>query len=254
MQIRFSPVFDGLYGISHGFFTRRGGVSEGRYESLNNGEGSDDNAGHVAENRNRVARALGTQPEALLSCHQIHSTKTVFAESPWREKPEADAIVTRMPGIACTALAADCAPVLFADPVTGIIASAHAGWCGALAGVTDKTIETMCMQGANRKNIRAAIGPCISQANYEVGPEFVTSFLENDKTNSKFFSSGRAGRSHFDLKAYLLVRLRRAGITYTDALPDCTYADETRYFSYRRNLHRGISDYGRNISVIVLDS
>ncbi len=250
----FAPVFDGFTNIDHGFFGRGGGVSQGIYASLNAGRGSDDDPLHVRENKKRVAATLGTTSARLLCNHQIHSTKIVVAEKPWRDdaQPKADGIVTKTPGLAICALAADCAPVLFADPVAGVIGAAHAGWRGALAGVTDATIDAMMTLGARRGNIRAAIGPCISMKDYEVGPEFVSEFIADNLGNGKFFRT-KGTRSHFDLKAYLTRRLKRAGVRHISALPGCTYDQPGAYFSYRYNSHRGISDYGRNISAIIIN-
>ena len=255
LQIKFAPVFDGHHAISHGFFNNHGGVSKGIYQSLNTGQGSDDNPADVDENRRRVAGAIGTTGARLISCYQCHSTDVVIADKPWDigTRPKADAIVTKTPGLAISALAADCAPVLFYDPNAQIIAAAHAGWRGALAGVTDKTIEAMLSIGANRAHIIAAVGPCISMKNYEVGPDFVAEFISANLGNSKFFTRGTSDRSYFDLKAYLVQRLTRAKIGAAIALPDCTYGQSDEFFSYRYNTHQKISGYGRNISVIMLN-
>lgn len=236
-------------GLSHGFFSRIGGVSSGIYDSLNAGycEGDDDE--NVDENRTRIANAIGAESQHLLSCHQIHSTEVMIVDRPWTKRPRADAIVTKTPGIACTALAADCAPVLFADMENKVIGGAHAGWRGALAGVTDTTIAAMESLGAKRENITAIVGPCISQPNYEVGPEFRAQFPDNAKT---FFHTPEGGREHFDLKAYVLHRLNLAGVGRSAALPDCTYGQPENYFSFRYNTHKSISGYGRNISAIML--
>jgi YfiH family protein len=248
-----SIVFSGLGEISHGFFGRQGGVSQGKYASLNVGQGSDDNPDHVTKNRSLVAVNLGTDERSLLSVHQYHSTEVVIADGPWSgERPKADAIVTGTPGLAISALAADCAPVLFADPHARIIGAAHAGWRGALAGVTDKTVEAMEALGAKRSNIVAAVGPCIGPDSFEVGPEFVDQFMANHVETKDLFTPGTDDRSYFDVKTYLIRRLEGLGLTSVDALPDCTYAQPDDYFSYRYNSHKGIADYGRNISVIML--
>jgi YfiH family protein len=249
-----SAVFDGLHGISHGFFSRHGGVSEGKYTSLNTGAGSEDNPDHITENRRRVAKAIGTSEPKLLSAHQCHSTDVIIADAPWPigERPKADAIVSKTPGIACSALAADCAPVLFADPVNRVVGAAHAGWRGALAGITDKTIEAMEVIGAKRQHIIACVGPCIGPDNFEVGPEFVEAFLTDDQASKSLFTPGKNDRSYFDINSYLIRRLLSQGIARAEALPDCTYAQNSDYFSYRHNVHKGITDYGRNISVIML--
>lgn len=252
-SIQFSRIFDGIEGLSHGFFGRAGGVSKGIYEGLNTGRGSKDDPVDVTENRRRVATALGTRETLLLSAHQCHSTDVIIADGPWAgANPKADAIVTKTPGIAVSALAADCAPVLFVDPVNRVIGAAHAGWRGALAGVTDKTVEAMESIGADRKYIKATIGPCIGPDNFEVGPEFVVAFLANNPTAKTHFKAGNTDRSYFDMKSYLVERLMDAGINSVSALPDCTYAQHSDYFSYRHNSHQGIADYGRNISAIML--
>ncbi len=255
LSIKFASVFDGHSAISHGFFTKQGGVSTGIYESLNTGQGSDDSPSHVQENRSRVAGAISTTGACLISCYQCHSTDVIITDKPWEidTRPKADAIVTKTPGLAISALAADCAPVLFYEPRAQIIAAAHAGWRGALAGVTDKTIEAMVSIGANRAHIIAAVGPCISMNNYEVGPDFVAEFISANLGNAKFFTRGASDRSYFDLKAYLVQRLRRAKIGAATALPDCTYGQSDEFFSYRYNTHQKISGYGRNISVIMLN-
>lgn len=239
-------------GITHGFFGRRGGISKGQYESLNTGRGSGDDPKAVTENRRRVAASLGASEPALLSCHQCHSADVMIVDAPWTSanSPKADAIVTATPGIACSALAADCAPVLFMDNRARIIGAAHAGWRGAIGGITDQTIKAMESLGAKRADIHAVVGPCISQDNYEVGPEFMEQFTAHSKDNTRFFTSGRDDRMQFDLKAYVRARLLGFGVGKAEALPDCTYAAPDRYFSYRYNSHNGLGDYGRNISAI----
>ena len=259
LPIKFASVFDGHSGINHGFFGRGGGVSKGKYTSLNTGHGSDDNPQHVAENRKRVAGALGINSRHLLSNHQIHSAKVVVVEEPWSAsaQPKADGMVTRIPGLALSALSADCSPVLFADMDAGVIGAAHAGWRGALAGVTDETITAMVSLGARRKNIKAAVGPCLGAKYFEVGREFVGEFISENLGNAKLFHKGqkniKGDRSYFDIKAYLVRKLLAAGIGTAAALPDCTYANHKDYFSYRYNCHNDISDYGRNISVIKIN-
>lgn len=253
--IKFSSAFDEMPDINHGFFTNNGGVSGGIYKSLNTGLGSNDAPHNILENRKRVANALGTHSRSLLSMHQYHSTKVLIATQPWpnHQPPKADAMVTNVAGIACTALSADCSPVLLADPVAKIIGAAHAGWRGARAGVTDTAIEAMVSLGAKRANISAAIGPCISAKYFEVGPEFVENFLLERVDNQDLFVPGQGDRSYFDIKTYLQRKLLRAGIANAHALPDCTYSQDQEFFSYRRNCHAGISDYGRNISAIILN-
>lgn len=243
-----------LPGISHAFFSREGGVSGGIYASLNGGQGSEDDAGRVHENRSRMAAALGVEPERLITAYQIHSPDVVVAEAPWtREtRPQADAIVTRVPGLAIGISTADCGPVLLADPRARVIGAAHAGWKGALTGVVDATVAAMERLGAERSRMVAAIGPMIRQPSYEVGPELVARFQASDENNERFFApSTREGHAMFDLAGYVASRLDRAGIERVEDLGLCTYADP-RFFSYRRATHRGEPDYGRHISAIAL--
>jgi purine-nucleoside/S-methyl-5'-thioadenosine phosphorylase / adenosine deaminase len=255
VPVKLAEIFDGLSNINHGFFGRAGGVSTGKYASLNTGSGSDDNSEHVEENRARVAKSLGTNSAQLLSNHQIHSTHVVVAKSAWgkNERPKADAIVTNIPGLALSALSADCAPILFADSKAGVIGAAHAGWRGALEGVTDETIKAMVGLGAQRKNIVAAVGPCIGPQHFEVGPEFVDAFIFENPDSAELFRKGGGDRSYFDIKTYLVRKLLAVGLGQAVALPSCTYAQNDDYFSYRYNCHNNISDYGRNISVIMIN-
>ncbi len=245
---------EGMAGIAHGFFERGGGVSTGIYASLNCGPGSSDAREHVVENRRRVSESLGSGA-TLLSVHQIHSPKAVRVTTPWAlgEGPQADAMATNVPGIALGILTADCAPVLFADAEANVIGAAHAGWKGAKSGVIASAIAEMEALGAKRTRIAAAIGPCISQANYEVGPEFHAAFLGESPEDARFFLHGkRAGHYQFDLESYVARRLGDAGIASVARLGACTYADEAAFFSFRRTTHRGEKDYGRQISAIVL--
>jgi hypothetical protein len=244
-----------LPGMRHAFFTRDGGVSQGIYASLNGGVGSADTREHVAENRARMAGALGVAPEALLSAYQIHSPDVVVAERPWphEARPHADAIVTRVPGLAIGVSTADCGPVLFADAQARVIGAAHAGWRGALAGVTDATIVAMEGLGAARQRIVAALGPMIHQASYEVGADLVERFDAADPANRRFFRpSARAGHALFDLPGYIASRLTDAGIAGIEDLDRCTYAEPERFFSFRRTTHRGEPDYGRHVNAIAL--
>ena len=248
-----------LPGIRHAFFTREGGVSQGIYASLNGGVGSADARPHVAENRARMAAALGVAPEALLSAYQIHSPDVVVAERPWGPdaRPRADAIVTHVAGLAIGISTADCGPVLFADAQARVIGAAHAGWKGALGkeggGVLEAALDAMEKLGANRNRIRAAIGPCISQDNYEVGWEFRDRFLEQGLAHRRFFvPSGKEGHYRFDLAGYAAHRLTAAGIESVETLGVCTYPPENGFFSFRRTTHAGEPDYGRQISAIVL--
>lgn len=243
------------HGIAHGFFTRQGGVSEGLYDSLNCGLGSKDDRARVIENRTRVARSLGTEGTRLLTCYQVHSADAVVVTEPWTAEtmPKADALVTRTPGLALGALAADCAPVLFADPEARVIAAAHAGWKGAFDGVLEATIACMTSIGARRHRIRAVLGPCIGPTAYEVGPEFEARFLAADSGNARFFRRPEpAARPFFDLPGYVLARLENTGIETIENCTACTYSEPTRFFSYRRTTHAREADYGRQVSAIGL--
>ena len=242
-------------GSAHGFFTREGGVSGGIYQSLNCGLGSRDDRQFVLENRNRVTAHLGAGGARLLTCHQVHSADAIVVTEPWPagENPKADALVTAVPGIVLGALAADCAPVLFADAEARVIAATHAGWKGALGGVLESTIATMIGLGARRNRIRAALGPCIGPDAYEVGPEFEMRFLSACSEYSRFFKRPqKSERPYFDLPGFVLERLARAGLETVESCTACTYTDEGRLFSYRRATHRGEPDYGRQVSAIVL--
>ena len=241
--------------LAHGFFTRAGGVSTGVYGSLNCGLGSADERLAVRENRARVAQRLGAQPEALVTTHQVHSATAVFVAAPWPadSQPKGDALVTNLPGVALGALAADCTPVLFADPVAQVIGAAHAGWKGALGGILEATLTMMERAGAERKNIIAAVGPCISQAAYEVGAEFEAMFFAADGANSRYFAKPEAmARAHFDLPGFVVDRLVAAGTGHVENTAQCTFAQPNRFFSYRRTTHAREADYGRQISAIML--
>jgi purine-nucleoside/S-methyl-5'-thioadenosine phosphorylase / adenosine deaminase len=241
--------------IRHAFFTRSGGVSQGVYASLNGGVGSSDAPDKVAENRARMAAALGVSTDRLLTPYQIHSPDVVVADEPWThdQRPRADAVVTRQLRLAIGVSTADCGPLLFADSEAGVIAAAHAGWRGALTGVIEATVAAMERLGADRANIAAALGPTIRQRNYEVGPEFVERFLAADRSNARYFkSSDRAGHAMFDLTGYIAERVQRAGIEQFEDLGLCTYAEPDRFFSYRRTTRSGEPDYGRHINAIAL--
>ena len=241
-------------GIRHGFFTRQGGVSKGVYGSLNCGLGSRDDVENVRQNRSLVAETLGVPPEHLLTLYQIHSATAVIVDKPWNGTvSEADALVTRTPGLAIGALTADCAPVLFCDPEARVIAAAHAGWRGALLGIVEATVASMERLGAKPERVVAVIGPTISQRAYEVGADYVERFLAEEPASSPFFmTDDGSGEPHFDLAGYVADRLARAGVGTVSDLGLCTYCDETRLFSYRRSQHHGEDDYGRQISAIVL--
>jgi polyphenol oxidase len=250
-----------LTGIRHGFFGRTGGVSEGIYGSLNCGPGSGDARAHVLENRRQVGTAL--DGAKLVTLGQVHSANVVVVSAPWtvgtmpaddaKTIPLGDAMVTATPGIALGILTADCAPILFADAEAGVIGAAHAGWKGALGGVAEATLAAMMELGANRARIAAAIGPCISQANYEVGAEFHARFVSEDAAHARFFVAGERVEHHlFDLEGFVADRLAKAGVDRIERLSACTYAREADFFSFRRATHRGEKDYGREISAILL--
>jgi len=247
----------GRPGIRHGFFTRQGGTSEGLYASLNCGFGSGDDKGLVARNRAKVADCVGVDEDRLLTVWQWHSADVIDVNAPWdvRKPPEADAMVTATPGLALGILTADCAPVLFADAEAGVIGAAHAGWKGALAGITDATIAAMEKLGAKRARIAAAIGPTIGPASYEVGPELHAAFHAQSPANDAHFSGSPQHRDRFkfDLPGYLLARLREAGVGAAGQVGLDTYQDEEKFFSYRRMTHRGEKVYGRQISTIVIE-
>lgn len=247
-----APGLSSLTGISHGFFTRHGGVSRGIYASLNCGIGSQDEPAAVRENRSRVTSHLGARD--LVSAYQVHGTTALVVSAPWfgGERPKADAMVTATPGMALGVLTADCTPVLFADRQARVIAAAHAGWRGALSGIIEAAIDAMAGLGARREHIVAAVGPCIGLDAYEVGPEFKAEFLDRDSTSARFFAAPVNGRQHFDLSGYVVHRLRRTGIADAAPLGVCTYAHTEDYFSYRRTRSRQEPDYGRQISAIVL--
>jgi hypothetical protein len=249
-----SPLLSDLPGVRHAFFTRRGGVSTGLYDSLNLGRGSKDEPAAVAENRRRAASHLQVRPGALLTCYQIHSDLVHEAETPWNEqRPEGDAIVTVRPGLACGALAADCAPVLLADAEARVVASAHAGWKGALGGVVRSAVEAMTRLGALPDRVVAAVGPCIGPASYEVGPDFQEAFAARAPGSERFFRPGPDGeRLHFDLPGFVLDRLADAGVARAEWLGADTCADEARFFSNRRAFKRSEPDFGRLLSAIVL--
>jgi len=239
--------------LPHGFLGRRGGVSVGECAGLNVGYGSKDDREAIAGNRRLAIAAILADAE-LATVHQVHSAEVVVAgaPSPQDERPRADAMVTDTPNLLLGILTADCAPVLFADHQAVVVGAAHAGWRGALAGVTDATIEAMERLGARREHIHAAVGPCIAQPSYEVDDAFRVRFLDSDPDNGRFFIAGAAGKPHFDLEAYVVHRLIAAGIEEVEALNLDTYADPDRFFSFRRATHRGEADYGRQLSAIAI--
>lgn len=242
-------------GVRHAFFTRGGGVSDGIYASLNCGLGSGDDVARVRENRGRAARALGLPDANLCTVYQMHGIAVAEPDGPWSaEPPRADAMVTRTPGVALGILTADCAPILLHDAAAGVIGAAHAGWKGALGGVAEATIAAMEALGARRDCIAAAVGPCIAQVSYEVGPDFAAPFLAQHDDNARFFTPAKGDtRPRFDLAGYVLSRLSAAGIGRMEALPIDTYAAADRFYSFRRATHRGETAYGRQLSAIALE-
>jgi YfiH family protein len=238
-------------GVPHGFFGRRGGVSEGLFASLDLGRRSQEVDAWIGENRRRVIEAV-RPGAALCTLYQVHSAEVIAVDTAYSHdaRPHADALVTDRPGLLLGILTADCAPVLFADREAGVVGAAHAGWKGALGGVTDATVAAMERLGARREQIVAAIGPCIARASYEVDDGFLRTFAAADAANERFFADARDGHHQFDLEAYVAHRLAAAGLTRIEALGLDTYADEARFFSFRRATHRGEADYGRQISVI----
>jgi YfiH family protein len=249
-----SPDLAAEPGIRHAFFTRAGGVSKGIYASLNGGLGSADDPAAIAENRARMARHLSAEPTQLVSLYQVHSADVEVVTGPWQgERPKADAMVTTAPGVALGVSSADCGPILFADAEARVVGAAHAGWKGAFAGVVSATVTAMEKLGARRERILAVLGPTISAAAYEVGPEFIERFKAENATYARFFTaSERPARAMFDLPAFLALKAQEAGIGRFVDLSLCTYGDERRFFSYRRATHRGEPDYGRLISAVAL--
>lgn len=242
-----------LQRLPHGFLGRRGGVSQGAMSGLNVGYGSGDDPDLIAENRRRATEAV-LPGASLATVHQVHSPTVVYVEKPWEQesRPHADAMVTDRVEILLGVLTADCAPVLFADEEAGVVAAAHSGWRGAIAGVNEATIEAMEQLGARRERIAAAIGPSVEQRSYEVDEAFRERFIEQDQSNGRFFIAGPAGKPHFDLTGYILQRLNDAGIAKAEALRLDTYSDPDRFYSYRRSTHRNEPSYGRQISMIGL--
>ncbi|MBA4099750.1 MAG: peptidoglycan editing factor PgeF [Rhodospirillum sp.] len=248
-------VLGDLPGIRHGFMTRAGGVSEGIYDSLNCGLGSDDNLDHVRENRRRVLTMAGIPATTLLTAHQVHSPDVLVVEEEWRDgpRPKVDALVTTRKNIAIAASSADCVPILFADPEARVVAAAHAGWRGAVGGVLQATVKQMCALGARPERIRAGVGPCIGPASYEVGPEFPAPFLAQNPSNARFFRPAqRAGHHMFDLESYVAAELAAMKLGAIEVAYRDTCAEAATFFSYRRSCLRKEPDYGRHVSVIGL--
>ena len=241
-------------GLRHGFFTRQGGVSTGLYQGLNTGVGSNDDPVAVAENRRRVAEHLGGVPDDIAACYQIHSVVARVAEAGWKgERPEGDAVVSAAPGVICAVLTADCAPVLLADPEAGVVGAAHAGWKGALGGIIHSTVAAMEALGARPARTVAVIGPCISQASYEVGADFQDRFDHHDPGSGRFFAPAvDADKRLFDLPGYVLWRLEQAGVGDAVWTGEDTRTDATRFYSNRRAHLNGEPDFGRLMSAISL--
>ncbi|OXE35851.1 MAG: polyphenol oxidase [Phenylobacterium zucineum] len=248
-----SPLLD-LPGIRHAFFTHQGGVSQGIYAGLNVGQGSGDALENVMENRRLAAAHFDLPVESLTTSYQIHSAKALIADAPWDfDRPEGDAVVSAAPGVLCGVLAADCAPILLADPKRRVVAAAHAGWKGALGGIVGATVEAMVVQGAKLNNLVAVVGPCISQASYEVGLEFEARFVAEDPANSAFFRTGETGdKRQFDLPGFVLSQLRCAGVGTCTWIGTDTCENEQRFYSNRRAFRRGEPDFGRLLSAITL--
>lgn len=243
-------ALSGLAGVAHAFLDRRGGVSTGLYAGLNCGFGSGDDRDAVSENRRRALAAVGADRLAVL--HQTHSAEAVTLTGPPKGL-RADGMATDRPGLALGILTADCAPVLFADVEAGVVGAAHCGWRGALAGIAEAVLERMEGLGARAGRTVAAVGPCIAQASYEVGPEFRAAFEAADPDNGRWFvRAGRTGHFRFDLAGYVAARLERAGLPAVSAVRADTCAEEARFFSYRRACLRGEADYGRQLSLIAL--
>ena len=251
--IQAAPL-SGLNRVRHGFFTREGGVSDGLFTSLNCGFGSSDDTAAVAENRRRATVSLGAAADALTTVYQVHGTAVVPVETGWNhgDAPKADGMVTNREGVVLGILTADCAPVLFADAAAGVIGACHAGWRGALDGIVEATISAMEQLGARRRDVHAAIGPCIAQASYQVGPEFRDRFLEARADTARFFEADDGDRFRFDLPGYVTVRLQESKIGVIDATEGDTCAETGRLFSYRRSTLSGEADFGRALSAITL--
>lgn len=241
-------------GVRHGFFTRNGGASTGLYDSLNTGVGSQDDAEAVQENRRRIAAHFGAGPDDLAACYQIHSAITRVADGPWKgERPEGDAVASATPGVVCSVLTADCAPILLADAEAGVVAAVHAGWKGALGGVIHSAVAAMQALGANPARTVAVVGPCIAQASYEVGADYEERFAHTDPDSRRFFIPGAASDKRlFDLPGFVLWRLQQAGVGQTAWTGHDTCADEARFFSNRRAFQRAEPDFGRLMSAITL--
>lgn len=241
-------------GIRHGFFTRRGGVSQGLFQGLNTGIGSSDDPIAIAENRRRIAAWFGGLPGDLAACYQVHSAIAHVATGPWQgQRPQGDASVSKTPGVICAVLTADCAPILLADPHAQVVAAVHAGWKGALEGVIESALASMVSLGANARQTMAVVGPCIGPDSYEVGTDFELRFTDDAASSARFFSdAGEAHKRLFDLPAYVLWRLERAGVYQSAWTGHDTFSDETEFYSNRRAFKRQEKDFGRLMSAICL--
>jgi len=242
--------------IRHAFFSRDGGHSDGVYTSLNCGYGSGDTTANVRANRERAMARLERTADDLTTVHQVHGADVAIVETPWplSARPKADALVTQTPGVTLGILTADCAPVLFADPAAGVIGAAHAGWKGALGGVLQATVTAMENLGARRQDISAALGPCIRQASYEVGPEFRQTFVAADAASDIYFQPAeRSEHFMFDLAGFVMARLNDMSLQSVDDVGVDTYLETERFFSYRRTTHNQEQDYGRGLSALTMD-
>jgi hypothetical protein len=251
LPILTSPLLD-VAGVRHAFFTRNGGVSQGIYASLNVGIGSKDDPDAVRENRRRCAAHFGA--ETIVTAYQVHSALALQADAPWpADPPQADGVVTATPGVVCGALAADCAPVLLADAEARVVGACHAGWKGALTGIVAATVARMEALGARRERLRAAVGPCIGPASYEVGLEFLDRFTADDPAHARFFAPGETAEKRlFDLPAFVLGRLAAAGVETCEWVGHDTCAEASDFFSNRRAFKLDEPDYGRLLSAIAL--
>jgi YfiH family protein len=250
-----ASALNALKGIRHGFFTRRGGVSQGLYESLNCGYGAGDPDDNVTANRDRAMAMMDQPGDTLITARQVHSAKVRVVEAPWSHDvaPEVDGLVTRIPGIALGILTADCMPILLADTRAGVIGAAHAGWRGAKTGIVEETVSAMVGLGAREKRIVAVMGPCIRQGSYEVGPEFRDAFLADSAANESFFAPARREKHFlFDLPTYVFRRLDAIGLKQIQMLQIDNCRETDRFFSYRRATLRGEAACGRNLSAIIL--
>ena len=255
-MLTIGPLND-LPNVRHAFMTRRGGVSEGLYESLNCGYGSADDAERITENRARAMARIGLGPDRLVTAYQVHSSRVAVVEERWDhdQAPRVDALVTKVRGLGLGVLSADCAPVLVADAKAGVIGAAHAGWRGALGGVLEAVVEAMVGLGAKPARITAGVGPAIAQRSYEVGPEFPAPILEQTPDSEDFFCPApREGHFLFDLKGYVARRLSSMNLMNVQCLPCDTCGEPDRFYSYRRSRNLGETDYGRGLSAIYLET